>query len=50
MSIRDPVPGQHVFVVNIFRNPDKASSCNAYHRSAENDKRQACHVAKFLPW
>src|ERR1700730_13935131 len=37
----------HVFAVNIFRNPDKASSCNAYHRRAENDKRQACPVAKF---
>jgi hypothetical protein len=33
---------------DILRGHHKASSCNADHHSAENDKRQSRYVAEFL--
>src|SRR5258706_4580566 len=39
-----------VFAVDILCGYHKASSCNADHRSAENDKRQSRYVAEFLAW
>jgi hypothetical protein len=48
MSIRDPVPGSQVFAPDIFRGRHKPSSCNADHRSAENEKSQSRYLAEFM--